>query len=213
MEGVYVTLKIYDEVKIPSASEFTVGSSGLLGDKFVQVELLKDAKDSPPIAPGTTIQGKSESGFADIMNQAGPVIDEVRAAVKNINSIAAKLDSDVFRKSTMDDLNATMANLKETSASFAEASKKIDGVMEQAKGAIGTGQKTFVSAKDAADELKKALVDVRSLLQQAKQGRGAIGVLLSDREVAHNLRSLVANLKEHGILWYKDRSSPPDSTR
>src|SRR5437016_9628696 len=33
--GVAVPLKIYDYVKIPEASKFTVGSSGLLGDRFV----------------------------------------------------------------------------------------------------------------------------------------------------------------------------------
>ena len=37
MDGVSVMLKIYEEVKIPSDSEFTIGSSGLLGDKFVQI--------------------------------------------------------------------------------------------------------------------------------------------------------------------------------
>src|SRR5207249_7763981 len=33
-EGVAVSLKIYDYVKIPVGSKFTVGSSGLLGDRF-----------------------------------------------------------------------------------------------------------------------------------------------------------------------------------
>ena len=35
--GVAVPLKIYDYVKIPEGSKFTVGSSGLLGDRFVNV--------------------------------------------------------------------------------------------------------------------------------------------------------------------------------
>ena len=101
-----------------------------------------------------------------------------------------------------------------------EASKKIDGVVKnadgvvkKAEGAIESGQQTFVSAKSAADELKKAIVDVRSLLQQAKQGRGALGTLLSDREMADNLKALVANLRRSGILWYKDRPPPGASSR
>src|SRR5881275_3186568 len=44
--GVAVPLKIYDYVKIPEGSKFTVGSSGLLGDRFVSVTL-------PPGAPKT----------------------------------------------------------------------------------------------------------------------------------------------------------------
>src|SRR5436853_6599790 len=35
--GVEVPLRIYDYVKIPAGSKFSVGSSGLLGDRFVNV--------------------------------------------------------------------------------------------------------------------------------------------------------------------------------
>ena len=34
-DGVAVPLKIYDYVKVPEGTKFTVGSSGLLGDRFV----------------------------------------------------------------------------------------------------------------------------------------------------------------------------------
>src|SRR6266404_7637643 len=37
--GVAVPLKIYDYVKIPAGSKFSVGSSGLLGDRFVAVTM------------------------------------------------------------------------------------------------------------------------------------------------------------------------------
>ena len=36
-QGVAVPLRIYDYVKIPKGSKFSVGSSGLLGDRFVNV--------------------------------------------------------------------------------------------------------------------------------------------------------------------------------
>ena len=36
-EGVAVPLRIYEFVKLPKGSQFTVGSSGLLGDRFVNV--------------------------------------------------------------------------------------------------------------------------------------------------------------------------------
>jgi phospholipid/cholesterol/gamma-HCH transport system substrate-binding protein len=208
MEGVYVDLKIYEEVKIPSASEFTIGSSGLLGDRFIQINLKKDALKSAPIQPSAVIKGKGEAGgLNDLFEQAGPVIAEVREAVANINSISQKLDNDVFKESTIKDLNATMANLQTTSASFADASKKLDGVIQQAQSAIKTGEQTMVSAKGAADELKKTITDIRSLVQDTKRGKGTIGMLLVDREMAENIRALVVNLRRNGILFYKDRAA------
>lgn len=206
MEGVYVNLKIYDDVKIPSASEFTVGSSGLLGDRFVQVNLKKDAKTSPPIAPDTVIKGKSETGMSEIFDQAGPVVAEVRAVMKKVDNITAKIDNDVLRESMMKDLNETVANLKSSSVAIAEATKKLDGIMAKTETAIGSGEQAMASAKSAADELKKAIEDIRGIVQGVKSGRGALGVLLSDKQTADNLRVLVQNLRERGIIWYKDRS-------
>src|SRR6266404_9100084 len=37
--GVDVPLKIYDYVKVPAESKFTVGSAGLIGDRFVNVTM------------------------------------------------------------------------------------------------------------------------------------------------------------------------------
>jgi phospholipid/cholesterol/gamma-HCH transport system substrate-binding protein len=207
MDGVYVMLKIYDNVEIPSASEFAIGSSGLLGDRFVQINLKKDAKASPPIQPGAVIRGKAESGgFGDLAESAGDVMTDVKLAVQNINRVAEKLDSQILNDQTLEDLKKTMDNLQQTSASFAEASGKMDAVVADAKKAIASGDAALGSAKAAADEFRKMMVDVRGLLNQAKQGRGVLGVLLSDREMADNLKALVVNLKSHGVLWYKDSS-------
>src|SRR5437588_12056885 len=63
--GVAVPLKIYDYVKIPEESKFTVGSSGLLGDRFVNVTM-------PPgvptkfVQPNTYLNGTRETGFDTI---------------------------------------------------------------------------------------------------------------------------------------------------
>ena len=227
MDGVYVDLRIFEEVQIPTAAEFTIGSSGLLGDRFVQIVLGKDAKSAPPIAPGAVIQGKSEAGMGDVFNQAASLLTDVQTAVGNINKVAEKLNTEVFKDTTIANLSTTLANLKEASTAVSEASKKIDGVVIKAGEAIDSGKQTFTSAnetftsanqtftsaKTAADDLKKAIGDLRSLIQQAKQGRGALAALISDREMAENLRALVSNLRRSGILWYKDRPPPEARSR
>src|SRR5437867_1959175 len=55
-DGVAVPLKIYDYIKIPEGTKFTVGSSGLLGDRFVNVTMpsAKKAADGLQSAIGDT---------------------------------------------------------------------------------------------------------------------------------------------------------------
>jgi hypothetical protein len=58
------------------------------------------------------------------------------------------------------------------------------------------------------DSAKKASDEFRALAQQAQTGRGALGMLISNREMADNLRAFILNLRKHGILWYKDTQKP-----
>ncbi len=76
---------------------------------------------------------------------------------------------------------------------------KIDGLLEEASAAMK-------SARTTADELKVTVRDAQAIVADVKKGRGALGMLLSNQEFANNLRDFVANLRQSGILFYKDRT-------
>ena len=205
LNGVYVDLRIFEDVKIPTASEFAVGSSGLLGDKYVVINLKENAKKSPPITPGSTIQGVNEAGgIGGMAEDAGALVAELRTTVANVNSVVKKLDNGILNEEGIASLRDTLKNLQTTSTSLAAASAKVDAVVANADTAIQSGKGTMDSAGKAAEELQRALADIRSLIREIKQGQGALGSLISNRETAENLRSLVANLRRYGILWYRD---------
>ena len=111
MDGVYVTLRIFEEVHIPSAAQFTIGSSGLLGDRFIQIVLGKDAKSSAPIQPGAVVQGKGESGIGDVTESAAALLSDIQKLL-GTSIKAQKLNSDVFKETSIMNLNATPSNLK-----------------------------------------------------------------------------------------------------
>ncbi|MCX7868974.1 MAG: MlaD family protein, partial [Terrimicrobiaceae bacterium] len=205
MQGVFVELKIYDGVLIPQSAEFRVGSSGLLGDRFVEILPGKDAMQSPPIAPGSTVRGRGQSGgFSELADSAASLLDDVQEAVRNINAVAQKLDREVLAEPAIAELKATFANLERASSAFAEASAKFDSLLDRAGTAVATGDSAMASAKSAADELRRTLADARNLLDSARKGGGVLGALLSDKQMADNLRALAANLRRYGILFYRD---------
>ncbi len=241
LEGVYVDLRIFESVKIPTASEFAVGSSGLLGDKFVVINLKPNAKESPSIEPGSTIQGVNDGGgIAGMTDDAGALVAELRVTVGNINAAVKKLDNGLLGdqniasmretigsfntamkkldngllgEKSMAAMTETVKNLQTTSASLAEASGKIDAVITKADTAISSGKVTMESATKAAEELQRTLSDIRSLVKDVQRGKGALGTLIGNAEVADNLRALVANLRKHGVLWYRDSAEDRKSQR
>src|SRR5205085_7486350 len=95
--GVAVALKIYDYVKIPEGSKFTVGSSGLLGDRFVNVSMPPGVPTNC-IPPNSTISGARESGIDDLAREGGALVGDLRGVVQKIDTTVTRLNEDVLSK-------------------------------------------------------------------------------------------------------------------
>ena len=190
--GVFVPLRIFDYVNLPLGSKFTVGSSGLLGDRFVTV--------TPPIGPpsgyvlkNSYIDGTRETGIDDLTREGGALVNDLRTTVQ-------KLNQDTLSAQNMENLKASMEHLNQATSALAESSKKLDGVLEQA-------DSTMASAKKAADSLQNAIVDTRKILHSATQGKGLVATLLNDQTLANDLHALITNLRTHGVLFYRDSAA------
>src|SRR5262245_56326480 len=200
--GVYVPLRIFDYVKIPLGSKFTVGSSGLLGDRFVTVTP-PTGQPSGYIAKDAFIDGTRETGIDDLTRQGGELVSDLRTTVQ-------KLNQETLAAQNMENLKVSMEHLKQATSALAESSKKLDGVIEQA-------DSTMASAKQTADSLQNAIADTRKLLRSAMQGKGLVATLLNDQQLANDLHALISNLRAHGVLSYPHNSTgrkatPPEQT-
>lgn len=201
MRGVYVDVRILDQVKIPVGSKFSIGSSGLLGDKYIEISLDGAGAEKGFIKAGDVLKGsESSGGIAGMAEGAGELIGDLRTTVGNINAVVKKLDSTILSQDELASISATMKNLETATGRIADASKQFDTTM-------ASGKATMDSAKKAADELQQTLSAIHKLIDQAKSGSGVLGTLISNREMANNLRALVLNLRKHGILWYKDTNA------
>jgi phospholipid/cholesterol/gamma-HCH transport system substrate-binding protein len=198
--GVAVPLRIYDYVRIPAGSKFTVGSSGLLGDRFVTV--------TPPSGPPTGyipknafIEGTRETGFDDVTREGGALVNDLRGTVQRIDTTLNRLNQDTLSNANIQNLKSSMENLNQATGALAESSKKLDGVIEQA-------DSTMASAKKAADNLQK-------VLHAAAQGKGLVAALLNDQQLVSDLQALISNLRAHGVLFYRDTAAKtqPKPTR
>jgi len=196
-------LRIFDYVKIPVGSKFTVGSSGLLGDRFVAVTP-PTGTPSGYIPKDAFIDGTRESGFDDLTRQGSELVSDARTAVK-------KLNEETLSAQNLENLKASLQHLNQATSALAESSKKLDGVIEHA-------DSTMVSAKEAADGLQSAIADTRKVLRSAMQGKGLVATLLNDQQLASDLHALISNLRNHGLLFYRDsaantQSKPAEQTK
>lgn len=209
-QGVEVPLRIYDYVKIPAGSKFTVGSSGLLGDRFVAVTM-PPGQPTAFLQKNIMIEGTRETGLDDLTREGGFLVSDLRGTVQNVNTTVTRLNEQALSPDNMQNLKTSVEHLSEATAALAESSKKIDGVIEKADATMG-------SAKKAADDVQVAIADSRKTIQAATQvmqeatsGKGLLPALLSNQELAKDLRALVSNLRAHGILFYRDSAAKAEA--
>lgn len=165
MRGVSVLLKINNDVQIPRDSVFSIGSSGLLGDRYVSVTMREDGEHPVPIEPGSIItNGVSESSIAELQRQIhDEILPKLDSALGNIDAVSLSLRNGVFNEQGVRDLQLTLSN-------FATASSDFRGLAMQAGQFLRNGNEAMGSVKGAAGDLK----------------------------------AFVANLRQHGILFYRD---------
>lgn len=218
VNSVIVELKVNSDVKIPRKSTFQVGSSGLLGDRFIEVAPTADFQpeefdpSNPEHAwqPGDRIVGIKAGGLDELTKKGGEVLDALKEEIEKLKVTTDNVDR-VLSAQNAKNLEETLANLNKTSANFVELSKNANQVVQGAQGAVENARKTFATADAAAVDLRTAMADARKvmggakdLLRKASTGDGLIGTLLSDRKVADDIRSLAANLRTRGVLFYRD---------
>ena len=184
MQGVVVELKVRDEVVLPAASKFIIGSSGLLGNRFVDVIVPPDADLGQRLEPGSTIEGQRETGIEDLTRDSAALMADVRKAVATVNTTLERLDKTALSEESLQDLRQTLANLKK-------------------------GSEGFANIDQTSKDLQAAAADARRLMSAARTGSGPLPMMLNDRQAATDLKALIANLRRHGVLWYKDSPKPP----
>jgi phospholipid/cholesterol/gamma-HCH transport system substrate-binding protein len=197
--GVAVPLKIYDYIKIPEGTKFTVGSSGLLGDRFVNVKM-PSGQPKAYLPPNADVSGARESGIDDLTREGGALVNDLRGTVQKIDTTVTRLNQDTLSTQNMENLKSSMEHLNRATSALAESSKKLDGVVEQA-------DSTMASAKKAADDLQNAIADTRKVVRSATQGKGLVATLLNDQTLANDLHALISNLRAHGVLFYRDSAA------
>jgi phospholipid/cholesterol/gamma-HCH transport system substrate-binding protein len=193
--GVDVPLKIYDYVKIPDGSKFTVGSSGLLGDRFVSVTMPPGQRKAF-LPPNAYISGTRDTGIDDLTREGGALVNDLRGTVQKLDTTVTQLNEKALSSANMENLKSSLAHLNEATGSFADSSKKLGGVIDKADSAM--------------DSTKQAAEDLQKVLNSATQGKGLLAALLTNQELANDLRTLIANLRAHGVLFYRDSAAKID---
>lgn len=170
----------------------------------------------------------------EISEQTQIVLKDIRAGLKDLNGAITKIDRDVLAEENLNNLKKTLAGLNdvvtrvdqkildeenagnvrktlaklaETSERLAEESGKIDGLIAKGDAAFTKFGKAADSIGGAGDAFRKAAGDAGKTVGSINHGDGLMTALLHDPQLRYDFKNLVANMRERGVLFYKDKSN------
>ena len=226
--AVAAAMRIKPDVHIPTKSIFVIRTSGMLGDSYVDVVPPRQFDPDDFIQPGQTISGSRASGLDELTAKGGKMMDtlnqdillKINRELDEIHIATKSINSRLLSEKNLQNLEETLANLKTTSAGFAQTLKTLDLAMTKTSVVIDSAAGTMKSVDGVAGDARLAIADFRKvttateiLIKKTTNGEGALGALISDKQTAENLKSLIANLRRSGVIFYKDAPLPPPISR
>jgi len=153
---------------------------------------------------------------------------DIRAASAQVKEAANKINSSMLSGENLKNFDNTLANLSSTAEKLNATSSKLEPTVDEARDTIAAIKKTagnldhtlqnadnaIAEIKPALQKFPKAIDELAATTRKAgdvldgiKKGQGMLGAMAVDNEIALDLKTFMRNLKDYGILRYKNR--PP----
>lgn len=236
--GILLTLDLDSTYRIPKGSKFTVTTSGLMGDRYISV-VPPSTPTEEKLAPGSTVEGfvddpvkEIQASVMDLSTRANVVLAELDQAitdsqvvVSNFTEISEKINEQMLNDDNLDNFANALDKISLTTDNLNKASAKLDPLIEESRATVKRAGKPFDTADEAFAELKPTIEELREAanaaeatmaqanraIREVTDGDGLTSSLISNRELARDMESLVANLEEHGVLGYKSGKKRDDA--
>lgn len=219
-EGAKITLRIHPDVKIKKGGYASVRSSGLLGDRFVEIV---PGKENVYLKDGDVLSAQQGApDMENLMNQFSNIAEDVkvvtsslrevlgsqegkeslrdtlanvRSLTKGINEFVQKNRDSLGR--SVDNFEAFSESLKKNGNELVTTLNNVAKKMERGEGTIGkllNEEEAYNKLNASLDDLGKSLKSVEAITQKVERGEGTIGKLFADDKAYENLNTALEGL-------------------
>ncbi len=177
---------------------------------------------------------RSMAEVTGVVRKIGTAMDRVNGQVlsednlKNLGGTLANLEKasgSIVRMSedlepaivqvgpVMKDLRGTMSDLQKVIVDVGGFTGTASSAMAKIEPALEGVPKVLGSLNETANSIQETAGKVSSAIEKVQSGKGALGALVSDGELKTDVKDFVRNLKEKGILRYKDEKTKEEDPR
>ena len=141
------------------------------------------------------------------------VIKDFKESMEHLNKTMTRVDEKVLGEENAANLKAAISDIRDAAGSFKKSASnlevttgKLTPMIDKLDPAIAKADTVMTRADEALTSVKKAADELASVGRTLRTGNGLMAALMNDAELKKEFGSLISNLKERGILRYKDLS-------
>jgi len=198
--------------KLKKDSQVAIYSTSLLGTKYVQIAA--DLGTGDELKPGDVLEGHDANNLDETFSQLGDVMETFEKMMgdpkakenflhsfENMNKATDNLLA--LSVSSREKIDQMLADLSKSSASVPDLVASAQRVSKNLDGLIGALNKKDIT--ETMKDMKETMKTMNELTQNIHNGKGAVGVLLTDDQMGDDIKALVEELKAHPwkLLWKK----------
>ena len=208
-DGTAVARLVFDgDVELRDGAWGQVKNLGLLGDKYV--DLFAGDPMKPRLPGGARIPGRVPVQFDELTKLASDIGKDVKELtralsgsmggeageakinriVDNVGALAEQLKNLV--ESNRQNVDVTMANLREFSSSIRETLARLDRILDENRSGV---KGSVANIEDLSGKLKISADNLNSITGKLDSGQGTMGKLLNDETTHENLNEALTSIK------------------
>jgi phospholipid/cholesterol/gamma-HCH transport system substrate-binding protein len=196
-----ITFEVIEEVKVTQNSVLRIKTVGFLGDKYLDIFLGEPMEERLP--EDSMVPSKTGGGIEDVTKDVSDVMTEVKDILKKVKE---GLEDDQKRnviKKIAKNIETATENIKDLSQTLKNNDGNIDKMLKNFKkiseqlayetDRMEEGSSMSQIAPMMADA-RKAVQDLKHIVEDVKAGKGTVGKLLRDDEVVDQVSETLSGV-------------------
>ncbi len=195
LQNIVVYMEIREQHRdwIRADSNISLGSVGLLGDKYIDVSLGR-SQVAPPVEDGfVVIAGTQQAGFQELITGADDILANFQGLSNKLQGVMDRFEKGegtigkfFSDPSFYNNLNETISQAK----SSVEQARDMMGDITRGKGTIAQ----MIQDRNVYDKLSSSMSRLEHVMAQIDQGEGTLGKFVSDPSLYRKSDQVMENI-------------------
>ena len=201
-----ITFEILKQIQVTKNSKLRIKSVGFLGDKYIEI-FVGDSREL--LSKYDFIDSEEAAGLENLIKDTSEVLADVKLIVRSLKDSISPAGEVSPIKKILDDVTELVANTKEVTASL----KRVMTGNEEKLNAIADNLEAFSSdlayqvdktngdsamsdIKEILGNTKKLTADMGSIVSDLKLGKGTLGKMLVEDEIADQVKDTLSSVQK-----------------